>query len=244
MLNALGLHAAAPPPPTSSPPPPPLSQLFPFRPQNLSFSPPYPPPSSPSSFFWPPSQNLPLPHPRLRWLCGARGRASVLKRYQLDDDDDDDDGANIIRATRSFTPCAPRLCFCLPDISYIKPATVMRPTYTAYPLFSRKYYRPLLYSTLLYSTLIRCTDAIFFSLTPLQDDAGWAQMQGGEREGETSNSPVQLFPFFLLVLFFPSRFFFRFVLFLFSSVFFSPPCAPSSRSSRNRCTEMQNANGV
>lgn len=94
----------------------------------------------------------------------------------------------------------------------------MRPTYTAYPLFSRKYYRPLLYSTLLYSTLIRCTDAIFFSLTPLQDDAGWAQMQGGEREGETSNSPVQLFPFFLLVLFFPSRFFFV------SFFFFSLPC--------------------
>lgn len=99
----------------------------------------------------------------------------------------------------------------------------MRPTYTAYPLFSRKYYRPLLYSTLLYSTLIRCTDAIFFSLTPLQDDAGWAQMQGGEREGETSNSPVQLFPFFLLVLFFPSRFFFSFrsLSFLFR-VFFAP----------------------
>lgn len=130
----------------------------------------------------------------------------------------------IIRATRSFTPCAPRLCFCLPDISYIKPATVMRPTYTAYPLFSRKYYRPLLYSTLLYSTLIRCTDAIFFSLTPLQDDAGWAQMQGGERErGRQVTARCNCFLFSFLFYFFLLVFFFSFrsLSFLFR-VFFAP----------------------
>lgn len=103
----------------------------------------------------------------------------------------------------------------------------MRPTYTAYPLFSRKYYRPLLYSTLLYSTLIRCTDAIFFSLTPLQDDAGWAQMQGGERErGRQVTARCNCFLFSFLFYFFLLVFFFRFVLFLFSSVFFRPLAPP------------------
>lgn len=100
----------------------------------------------------------------------------------------------------------------------------MRP---AYPLFSRKYYTDLYYSTLTPLLSDAPTRYSFLSLRPkMTPDEHKCRGRGRERERERQvTARCNCFFFFLLVLFFSSRFFsFRFVLFLFSSVcfFFAP----------------------
>lgn len=140
-------------------------------------------------------------------------------------------------------PHVQRLCFCLPDISYIKAATVMRP---AYPLFSRKYYTDLYYSTLTPLLSDAPTRYSFLSLRPkMTPDEHKCRGRDRERERERQvTARCNCFFFFSFLFYFFLLVFFRFVSFSFFSlpcIFFSPP---SSRSSRNRYTEMQNANGV
>ena len=96
----------------------------------------------------------------------------------------------------------------------------MRP---AYPLFSGKYYTDLYYSTLTPLLSDAPTRYSFLSLRPkMTPDEHKCRGRGRERERERQvTARCNCFFFFLLVLFFSSRFFsFRFVLFLFSSVYF------------------------
>lgn len=116
-------------------------------------------------------------------------------------------------------PHVQRLCFCLPDISYIKAATVMRP---AYPLFSRKYYTDLYYSTLTPLLSDAPTRYSFLSLRPkMTPDEHKCRGRGRERERERQvTARCNCFFFFSFLFYFFLLVFFRFV----SFSFFSLPC--------------------
>lgn len=153
-----------PPPPTSSPPPPPPSQLFPFRPQNLSFS-------SPALLLL---TTLAQPTP-----APTNGRRRRQHRYQPDD------AAAAAAAAANHHPStrhpfihsgcvrtlAQRLCFCLPDISYIKAATVMRPPILHIRSFLENI-TDLLRTALLSDAPTRYSFLFFSFSLSIQDDAG------------------------------------------------------------------------
>lgn len=119
-------------------------------------------------------------------------------------------------------PHVQRLCFCLPDISYIKAATVMRP---AYPLFSRKYYTDLYYSTLTPLLSDAPTRYSFLSLRPkMTPDEHKCRGRDRERERERQvTARCNCFFFFPSCFIFFFSFFFRSLSFLFRVFFFRPP---------------------